>query len=281
MSNILKILTMLRHHLYNSITNPKVWAAGFLILAAIFKSIYPLMRIAHDFKVSVNFSAAAVPFMANYSILLVFCALLLIFSEMPFKDQQQIFLLTRSGKRSWYISQLLYIIAVALSAASVMILMSWLLLAGHVSFANSWGVVENSLCQSVELVLEYQPIGWFSSDIISALSPRQAFAWSVLVGTFTYAAFGGLVFALNIITRKIGGTIFGTILVSYHILVGHFFHPKFKWAAMLDWSNLDIIDIRRNSLYPVPEFVISVLAGGFVIAAVIAIISARKRSDIL
>lgn len=281
MSEIKKILAMLRHHLYNSVTDPKVWAAELLILTAIFRIVYPYVRIVRDLNGTVSFSAAALPFMANNSILLIFCALLLIFSEMPFKDQRQIFLLTRSGRRSWYISQLLYIIAVSLSAAIFVILTTWLFLSGHISFANAWTPIESTVSQSVGLRMEYQFPGYFSYDTISSFSPRQVFFWCVPVGTLAYVFFGALIFALNLITRKTGGIIFGAAAVGYHVLTWILWHPRAKWLAVLDWSNISIIDMQRNTLDPPPEFALSVLAGGFVTASVIAAVSARKRSDIL
>ncbi len=281
MNDFLKILASVRHHLYCSVTNPKVWAAGVLILGAIFKVVYPFARIANDYDKPVSFSIAALSFSESYPILLIFCALLLIFSELPFKNPQQIFLITRSGKRSWYLSQLLYIIAVSVLTALIVILISWIIVCGHISFANSWEPVENSAAQNIELILKYDVAGYFRYSIISSFSPMQTFAWSVLVGTLIYIVFGTLIFALNIVARKLGGIICGAILTGYHALMWNFIHPKYKWIAILDWSNIDYIDMQRNTLYPTPEFAVGVLLLLYAAAAVIVAAGSRKKTDTL
>lgn len=281
MNEILKILAMTRHHLYCSVTNPKVWAAMIIIVSAVFKVVFPFARIGEDYNKPVNFSAAAVPFASSYSILMIFSALLLIFSDMPFNNPQQVFLVTRGGKRSWYISQLLFVTAASVLISVIEILISWIIIFGHISFENSWGAVENSITRSLNLLVTYNFIGSFSDYVISNVSPLGAFAWCTLVGTFIYTVFGTLIYALNSITRKTGGIIIGTLLIGYHGLMWNWLHPKYKWLAVLDWGNIDYIDIQHNTLYPTPEFVIGVLAGMYIISAAIILINFRKRTDIL
>ncbi len=281
MNEFLKILTMTRHHLYCSVINPKIWAAMIIIVSAVFKVVFPFARIGEDYNKPVNFSAAAIPFLSNYSILLIFCALLLIFSDMPFSDPQQVFAVTRGGKRSWHISQLLFIIAASVLISMIEILISWIIIFVYVTFENSWGAVENSISQSGDLLIKYEFVGYFSNNVISNVSPLRAFTWSTLIGTFIYTVFGTLIYALNSITRKMGGIICGTILVGYQALMWNFIHPKYKWLAVLSWGNLDYIDIQHNSLYPTSEFVIGMLSGMYMISAAIILINFRKRTDIL
>lgn len=252
-----------------------------IIVSAVFKVVFPFARIGEDYNKPINFSAAAIPFSSNYSVLLISCALLLIFSDMPFNNPQQVFVVTRGGKRSWYISQLLFVIAASVLISVIEILISWIIIFGHITFENSWGAVENSISQSGGLLIRYEFVGYFSNFVISNGSPLRAFSWCTLIGTFIYTVFGTLIYVLNTITRKIGGIICGTILVGYQALMWNFIHPKYKWLAVLSWGNLDYIDIRHNSLYPTSEFVIGVLSGMYIISAAIILVNFRKRTDIL
>ncbi len=252
-----------------------------IIVSAVFKVVFPFARIGEDHNKPVNFSAAAIPFSSNYSVLLISCALLLIFSDMPFNDPQQVFIVTRGGKRSWYISQLLFVTAASVLISVIEILISWIIIFGHITFEDSWGAVENSISQSSDLLIRYEFVGCFSNYVISNVSPLRAFAWCTLIGTFIYTVFGTLIYVLNTITRKIGGIICGTILVGYQALMWNFIHPKYKWLAVLSWGNLDHIDIQHNSLYPTSEFVIGVLSGMYMISAAIILVNFRKRTDIL
>lgn len=124
--------------------------------------------------------------------------------------------------------------------------------------------------------MEYDVAGYFSYNIISNVSPLRAFAWCVLVGAFIYAVFGTLIYMLNIISKKVGGIICGAVLIGYHALMWNFIHPRFKWLAVIDWGNIDHIDILRNSTYPTPDFVISVLTGVYAAAAAVVAVCSRK-----
>ncbi len=190
-------------NLYYSITNPKVWVAAIIILAQIFRVIVPYAKIANDFNASVSAAVIAIFFSDKFSVIVIFIGLLFIFSELPFSDPQQIYHITRSGKRSWYLSQLFYII---------LILFSWAIICANLSFDSSWGRVINTIPKSADLRDSYAISGMITEDVIASFTPLTAALWSVFVGTFLFIVFGTLFFSLNMVTRKMGGFIAGAVI---------------------------------------------------------------------
>lgn len=270
------------YHLYYSLTNPKIWAALLMILAAVFLRINPYSKIAADYNETVSIGIISYLFSDVFSVTIIYAALLFIFSELPFDNPQQIFLVTRSGKRAWCVSQFLYIIAVSLFVTLLISVFTVILLSGHLSFENSWGKVINTVIQSDELSEKYQIYDCITTEAVNTFTPHKALVWSVLSGTLTFVVFGSLIYTFNSISHKTAGIIFGVLLIACHMFTGYFANLiLFLWFAPLEWSSIMVININHISKMPTPEYAICMLAGLFVLSAGFAIFRSQKKSDIL
>lgn len=280
MKTLKKILTTTGYHLYYSLASIKVWSGITLILAAIYLRVHTFAEIAGDFNVSVSIGIIALVCSDPFVGTVIFYSLLFIFSELPFQNPQQMLLLTRSGKRSWYISQLLYIIVASLFVELLIILFSMLLLAGHLSFGNSWGKVINTAVRSNEMRKQYD-IMRIVPDTINTFTPYKALAWNLPCGTLTYIVFGNIVYALNVISRRSAGIIAGAVLIVFHFFCGYFIQSLFWWFSPLEWSDINTINITHISRKPTPEYAVCALLGLYIISVFIIVFSSRKKVDVL
>lgn len=284
MKIIQKTISSAGYHLYYSLTSPKLWTAGLLIFASVYRLVFPYAKIAGDFNADVNIGFISCFFSNPFSVTIIFMALLFIFSELPFNNSQQIFLVSRSGKRSWCISQFLYIVLISLMAILVISLLTIIMLSGHLSFDNSWGKVINTVPQNYDLFSEkYRISGSLSYEAINIFTPYKALAWSIPIGTLTFAVFGNLIFALNMISRKTVGIAIGAIIITFHILISGktVILWKFRWFSPLEWSNIGIININHNSQMPTPEYAVCVLLGLYILSIAAVLFRSGKKSDIL
>lgn len=277
MKKINNIFYVTAHHIYCSFFNPKIWAAVILILMTVYLVISPYAKIANDFSATVSIGIVSYVFSDPFSVTVLFASMLFIFSDLPFNSPHQIFLITRSGKRAWCISQLIYIIFVSLFVLFAVISFTMVLLAGHISFDNSWGRVINTAVQSSELRAEYQIYDRVVHTAINTFSPQQALIWCLPVGTFMIAVFGSMIFALNMISYRIGGTIIGAFFLAFHLLTGYFLNWTFKWFSPLEWMSINVININHISQMPTPEYSICVLSGIYILSVTIVIFCSRKK----
>lgn len=280
LNNVKKTFSSTAYCLYYSMTNPKVWVAAVIILAQIFRVMIPYAKIANDYNTSVNASVISIFYSDKFSVPLIFISLLFIFSELPFSDPQQIYHITRSGKRSWYFSQLIYIIVISISVTVIITLVSWTSLSAHLSFDDSWGRVLNTVCRSPELREKYNVTELIPEDVIANFKPRQTMVWNVLVGTSLYVVFGTVIYSLNMITHKIGGLIVGAIFITFRFF-SNLLQTPFKWICPLEWCNIRVVDIYHLSKLPNPEYIISALSVMYVLSVLIVILRSRSKADIL
>lgn len=280
MNTLKKTFSSTAYGLYYSITNPKVWIAAVIILAQIFRVILPYANIADDYNASVNAAVISIFYSDKFSVTVIFIALLFVFSELPFNDPQQIYHITRSGKRSWYLSQLIYIIVISISVTVIITLFSWAILSVHLSFDNSWGRVLNTVFRNSDLREKYTITGMITEDTIANFTPAQTSIWSVFVGTSIYIVFGTVIYSLNMITHKIGGLIAGAVFITFR-LFSNILQTQFKWFCPLEWSNIRVVDIYHSSNLPDPEYIICALSVLYVFSVLIVIFRSRRKGDIL
>ena len=117
---MLKVFTLTRYHIYYTMMQSKFWAAVLMILSAGYINVKSVTQIVFKYETPVSFGIFALIFSGAFFGVVLPVALLFIFSEMPFKNSQQIFLLTRSGKQTWCISQILFIIFTLITLFSIL-----------------------------------------------------------------------------------------------------------------------------------------------------------------
>lgn len=74
-----KMLSCVWYHLYYSITNPKLWTAGLLIFAAVYRLVVPYVKIANEYNANISIGLISCFFSNPFSVTVIFMALLFIF----------------------------------------------------------------------------------------------------------------------------------------------------------------------------------------------------------
>lgn len=265
-----------RRHLFYILNSPKLWAAVLLILSSVYTFVEPYAEAAWALNEDVSVGILACNFCYTSLILNIYLALLLIFSELPFKDPQQIMIITRSGKRAWYLSQMFYIFAVSIVVTVMISLVSAIILTGHLSFGNSWGrIITNAFG-----LHKYGVMGVASTEALSEFSPYAAIGWSLPVGILTMISFGSVIFSLNSLFRNSVGTAAGGLIISL-TLIGRFMSfPGSRYFMLIDWSDFTKLNLHNSPKNPVPWFQIAILTAMLVVSIAIIIFRSRKKADI-
>lgn len=280
MNDLRKSFTATGYNLYYSISNPKIWAALVLILTTVFVDYSGYILMIADFDLPVSIGIISGLFIDPFFVMVAFTGLLLIFSEMPFNDPQQVFMITRCGKRAWCISQILYIIAVSLFVMLSIFIFTMIIFAGHLIFDDSWGRIIPS-ANSGEVIAKYPIRLSINSYIISFLTPQEALIYSVPTALFTFVTFGCLIFALNTMSRKIAGTIIGAVFVAENWIAVYLPYNWVPWVTMLGWCSLNRINFAHTGTNPAPEHAYIMLSVIFVLSVAVVLFRSRKKIDVL
>lgn len=275
---MLKALTLTRYHIYYMMAQSKFWAAILMILAANYINIKGVTQIVFQYKTPVSFGIFALVFSGSFFSVVLSMALLFIFSEMPFRNSQQVFLLTRSGKRTWCVSQLLFVIFVSLFVILIVLLETFILFGFQISFDNSsWGKVIMSVYNTgLGREFEVAFLGGAPYDSILAVSPSQAVIY-VLTTVFLLSIVLGLaVFAVNLTIGGSWGIILGGTFVALNLFTSYFQTTVFFRLSPVSWIKLKAVKMLPFKLYP--ALVFGILTA---LAICTALVKCRKKSDII
>ncbi len=276
MKTICMALGITRRHLFCIINSPRSWAAAILILSSVYVLIVPYANAAWALGQNVSIGILAYNFCYPSMIIKLYLALLLIFSELPFKDPQQLTIITRSGKNAWYLSQLFCVIAVSIIVTLVVSLVSAAILIGRLSFDDSWGRI---LSNAVSMY-KYKIACAIPSDVLKELSPYDALGWSLPVGTLSMISFGSVILSLNSLFRRSAGTIAGALIIAL-TLIGRFIGVTGSlYLMILDWGSFSNLNIHNAPKTPSSLFEIGVLAAMLIVSITIIIFCSRKKAEI-
>ena len=275
---MLKVFTLTRYHIYYMMAQSKFWAAMLMILSTNYINIKGVTEIVFQYKTPVSFGVFALVFSGSFFAVVLSMALLFIFSEMPFRSTQQIFLLTRSGKRIWCASQLLFIVFVSIFVVLTILLETFLLFGCQISFDNnSWGKVIMSI-YNTGLGSEYEVafLGGAPYESILAVSSAQAVFYVLATVLLMSIAMGLAVFAVNLISGSSLGIILGGVLVALNLFTSYFQTAVFFRLSPVSWIKLNAVKLLPFKLYP------TLILGIISVAAVcLSLIKCRKKSDII
>lgn len=275
---MLKVLTLTRYHIYYTITQSKFWAAILMILSAGYINVKSVTQIVFQYKTPVSFGIFALIFSGAFFGVVLPIALLFIFSEMPFKNTQQIFLLTRSGKRTWCVSQIFFIIFITLFVILIVLLETFLLFGCQITFDNSsWGKVIMSV-YNTNLGQEFEVpfMGDAPYEALLAASPAQSVVYVLTTVFLLSITMGLVVFAVNLATGSSLGIIVGGVLVALNLFTSYFQTSAFFRLSPVSWTKLNALKLLPFKSYPALVFGIITTA-----AVLAALIKCRKKSDII
>ncbi len=277
MNFIHRTFTTAGYHLFYTLFHPKFWTAVLLVLTVTYIRIQPYSEIANDFNTKVSVGILSFIYSDVLFVTVIYVALLLIFSELPFKNTQQIFLLTRSGRRSWCVSQILYIIIVSVVITMVICLFTTLFLAGHLSFTDKWDKVINSAINH-KLPESYSAYACVSKEALVVFSPYKAITWSLLCGMLCSVMFGMIIFAANLASGRNVGIPLGSALIALYWLFQYTDKYFLTWLSPLEWASISTINLRHSSKMPTPEFALITLLVICIISIIIILFRSRKGS---
>ncbi len=235
----------------------RVWVAFLLVLILIHSTTKQLGDITA--QTGVKCSPWIFPFlyMSYYNKMLFFFPLILIFSNAPFVDTNQFYVLYRSGRRKWCIGQLLYIIGTSILYFAFVMLFSIVLNLGRIEFTAEWGKMLTTLAKT-NLGQRYR-LGFQSQlTVITYFTPASAMWFTFLHSVISGAILGFVIFLFNMKVRG-GGTLLASLLLVLSAQAA-------KWTKLLkfspiSWSTMNTIHLKPKDGLPAYGYVVAVYAG--------------------
>lgn len=168
-----------------------------------------------------------------------------LFSDAPFIRQNQIFVLTRCGRVTYALGQLLAILKLTMCYFLVLAFVPVLIYANRTGWSIEWGDVLFTAANT-DIVMATGGIGKIiiSSNIIRNLSPIQAVSLSYIFHVLTGVILGYTIYLgnLGIVRSKWSGVFAALILIITDPLL-NLFH--YRWSPV-SWGDLNLLDYVHN-----------------------------------
>lgn len=208
---------------------------------------------------------------------ILYLGIVFLFSDAPFMDKTQPYVIIRSKRTAWGIGQILHIIIFSAIAFMALMLFSVLILLPDSSFmTDGWGKLVTTLSQTNAGTLVNAQFG-AAESVITYYSPLQAFSLCFLLNWCMTSFLGLLIFALDLIFNKPVALIAGGSVVFFDMFVYNSFSFKYLYFSPLSLARLSNLDNRGVSTYPSLTYAFCYFAVAMAILSVLIIIAVKKH----
>ncbi len=249
MDNVRCVIHLSMNNIRRWTANPRICVIMILGAMWIQFLVGPLLMFSQS--VNVKITPWAFPFTQTYwyPTMIIMLGVVLLFCDAPFMNNSTPYECIRGGKKRWVSGQLTYVMIASLIYVLFLVLVSILCLLPNIDFSGEWGKVYNTLAQT-NAGPEYGVFIPISYNIILSYTPLEAMLLTSLM-LFLETVFVGLVmFALNLVTKRIGGIFAGLLLAFMPAFASVVGTMQFYYFAPTAWANLSMMDTNVQTMYP-------------------------------
>jgi len=257
-------------------SNYRVWIIAILLIILTHSFTKEIVDFGKDIDIIVSPWMFPFLFTQKFIKLLFFFPLLLLFSDAPFIDENQPYIIARSGRIPWSIGQIGYIFIASAVYFIFLLLLSIGLNLFNIQFTMEWGKVLGTLANTNAAdVVNLKT--FIPSDVLHYFSPIQALWFSLLLSWLTGVFLGLIIYVINSFsnTRVFGILTASFLLVLDAAVTNRYYLYRF---SPVSWSNLARIDI--NGTTPMPSITYIYISFALLIGIMIisAIVINRKQT---
>lgn len=256
-------------------TNYRIWVL--FILIAIFVNSYTKEIIHFAETVQYKVSPWLFPFLSGqkYMRYIIFLGILLLFCDAPFLDEEQPYMIIRSGRRAWTMGQIFYIITASAIYFLFIIIISIVLNLGNIEWNTDWGKVLGTLgTVNVGSLVSYKII--VSGKIVTFFTPLQAMWFTFLLSWLAGIFLGLIIYAFNILFKN---RFMGILLAAFFVFFDAAVRSRgdLLWVSPVSWTILSNINIGERVASPNIYYVLTMYAGLILFLCAIIFIKSKKQ----
>jgi len=254
------------------------WTPFILALAAVYEIAHPLRELGAKYSIPVNGFSAAFIWSDMFTVFILFLGVFIMFCDLPFKDNQQMFLLSRSGKRVWIFSQVLYVIFMSFVYTAFIFVCFCVYLIPDLAFdVKSWGKIMRSVAatnigNSVDLRIS------MTTSVLEDFAPLEGFLYAFGTAFGAAVILGLIMLCLNLIVKHNSGIVVSGGLIFVYMF-GYMGFSGFTWFyfSPLNWCSLKTADKNGISGSPDVSWVIAALCIIFAVENAVMYVFGSKR----
>lgn len=217
-------------------------------------------------------------YMANAnSVLIFFLLAILLFCDAPFLEQTELFVLIRSGRVRWLLSQVLYVVSLSAAYVTWIVFCSILTVFPQGALMGDWGSLLYSLANTnapdlVELGFRISP------SMLTQFQPISAMLYEFLICFLSTVFLGSVMFCVDLVTYRVAGVVLGSLLVLEQFLASNSSGYAFFYLSPISWINLERISFQAGGMTPSLTYVCCFLLGVSLLGWLVSFVVFRKKA---
>ncbi len=276
-SQLKKICAIAAFSVRQRLTSPHVIVVILIVTVYIWDSYLPVKELVEMTGVKVN--PLIFPFLSSdmFRQLAMYAGVVFLFSDVPFLNKCQPYIMIRSKRITWALGQILHIILFSGIYYLLIMTISLIIMLPDATFATEgWGKIINTFVQTdagfqVELGFS------FYETIVSYYSPLWASVCCFLLNWFGMTFFGVLMFSLSLSTKPFVGSVAAGMVIFADMYVCFSFNARERHFSPLTLTRLGELDAIRVTNYPSLQYALTFFTVGILIFSVIAVVAVRKK----
>lgn len=271
-----KIFSIAMYSLRQWTSNPRIISLFVLMSIFIWNNFRLIGQIIEITGIKTN--PLIFPFFSNSPLkqLILLAGILFLFSDAPFINKNQTYIIIRSKRITWVLGQILYIVLASAIYFLFLMLVSLLVLLPNATFAtNGWGKIVNTLAQT-DLKTQINLQFGISSEITAFYSPFQAFCLSFLLNWGVACFLGLALFLINLKFNQRIGLVTGGIILFFDLLVTNTLPPVFYHLSPVSLSRLSVLDPMGVSMFPNATYPFVFFSVSIVVLSALLVLSIKK-----
>lgn len=256
---MLSVIRITKINLYKHLGTVNFWTPFILVIAAVSEFTNSLSDMGAYYSIPVNGFSVSFLFTSLNQVLIIFLGVFILFSDLPFTDNQQMFLISRSGKRTWIFGQVFYVFFVSLMYFVFIFVCYCIALYPNIGFsADNWGKVIRTI-SATDAGEMFNVLFKVSPNVLSDFTPLGAFTFSFGTAFAISVILGLVVFLFNLTVKHGIGVIVSSAIVFMYMFVYMSGSTIMYYFSPLNWCSIFVADKSGVSYYPNVSWIISVL----------------------
>lgn len=234
----------------SAITNFRKWGSCYrlyVVIASVLVFTYmrtdPIRSFAAAKGLSVTPYFFAFQFSDGITNMLFYFGLVLLLCNAPFTDSQQMFVLMRTGRRRWFIGQLLYMFLANICYFLFIAIASILMFIPYINISNDWGTILKLCAENLSLVGTAM-----DSQIITSYTPIQACMITFIVNVGIGTLISLCIFYGNMFKSRIYGSAIAVAWIVFSNVVKVLGWDNLIVLSPISWANIVIFTKKSSGI---------------------------------
>ena len=245
-----KMLACLRYNLKKLLSSPVTYLVIVLTVLFVDREILPVRNYLRDSGELVSWPGL-LTYLLDYAplTLLLGLAMIALLSHLPMTDEAQVYIMARSGRKSWARAQvaLIFVVAVAYMVLVALTVLWWI--SPYVDWSGGWSdgilaFVEGGAYETYDSLLSYDP--W----VMRTYAPWAAALMELALHALAYGFVALLVYVGNVLFGRRGGVLLGVLPLAADALMASFYAGLPNYFSPVTLSRATMLDYGDGAGYP-------------------------------